>query len=395
MTLGQRIRARRLVLGLSQADVVDRLRTQSIPLTKAALSKYEVGKSEPRATILLSLARALECKAEYFLTDPKTCVQWIAFRRKAALGKTDQERIKETARERLDAHLYFQTLLGESNTPEKRTPYTIATLRDAEDVACDVRSRWNMNAWPIESVTSALEADGVITIPVSGWRRFDGLSGFADEKIPFIVSNHDVPVDRYRMNLAHELGHLLIAPTDDEKLNGSIVFRFAGALLAPAEMIFATVGKKRSQVDIRELLLLKEEYGISIQALVRRMLDLHIISQSQYREMHIRMRRSGFHVREPGDCPHPETPRDVKRMALRLISEGIMTENELIMRFPFLKGDVESTESESLWRWRDLENSTSDEREHTLKIAANAACHEYDDGGDLAGFDANDDVWEG
>lgn len=395
MTLGQRIRARRLVLGLSQADVVDRLGAQSITLTKAALSKYEVGKSEPRATVLLHLARALDCKAEYFFLEPTTHVEWIAFRRKAALGKTDQERIKETARERLDAHLYFQALLGESDHSALPDVQRITNVSDAEVVARDVRTRWEMNEWPIESVTSALEADGISTVPVSGWRRFDGLSGFADEKIPFIVANSDVPVDRYRMNLAHELGHLLIAPTDDEKLNESIVFRFAAALLAPAEMVYGTVGKKRSHVDIRELMLLKEEYGISIQALVRRLLDLQIITKSQYRDMQIRMRGSGFHVREPGECPHPENPRDVKRMALRLISEGIMTENELITRFPFLKNDVGFVGSESLWQWRDLEKSTTHERERTLKEAAEAASHEYDDGGDLAGFDAIDDVWEG
>ena len=395
MTLGKRIRARRLVLGLTQADVVRGLAAvENTPLTKAALSKYEIGKSEPRATVLLSLARILQCKPEYFLPKPEFRVEWIAFRRKAGLGKTEQERILETAREHVNANICFQELLGDTTTPVKREARVITSLEAAETVAQDIRTEWGIGFWPIESITSALEADGVTIIPVAGRPGFDGLSGFADATFPFVVCNQNAPIDRYRMNLAHELGHLVIEPTRDEKLDEALAFRFAGALLAPAEMVFKTVGQKRSQVDIRELLMLKEEYGISIQALIRRLLDLEIISQSQYREMHIRVRRSGFHVKEPGICPHPETPRDVKRMALRLVSEGIMTENELIAQFPFLQGDVGSSEAESLWQWRNLERSTPDARSRTLKAAAEAAQDHYHDGGDLAGFDADDELWE-
>ena len=60
-------------------------------------------------------------------------------------------------------------------------------------------------------------------------------------------------------------------------------FRFAGAFLAPRLCIQREVGSDRTRIRLEELLILKRRFGISIQALLRRLLDLGTIGQSQYR----------------------------------------------------------------------------------------------------------------
>jgi hypothetical protein len=51
-----------------------------------------------------------------------------------------------------------------------------------------------------------------------------------------------------------------------------------------------------------------------------------------------------------------------------------------------------SSEPETLWQWQHLEKATPEERDRILRAAAESARPDYDEGGDLTGFDANDEV---
>ena len=59
----------------------------------------------------------------------------------------------------------------------------------------------------------------------------DGLSGIANRDIRFVVVASAVPMDRMRMNLAHEFGHVVIKPTDNVKFDEQVAFRFGAALI--------------------------------------------------------------------------------------------------------------------------------------------------------------------
>ena len=119
-------------------------------------------------------------------------------------------------------------------------------------------------------------------------KGFEGLSGRINNEIPLIITIGHNSIDRKRMSIAHELGHLVLESDglDEEKA----AFRFAAAFLAPSECIRSTLGVKRKRIDIRELQLLKEEFGISIQALIRRCFDLKIITESEYKRLNIFIR---------------------------------------------------------------------------------------------------------
>jgi Zn-dependent peptidase ImmA (M78 family) len=92
----------------------------------------------------------------------------------------------------------------------------VSAVEDAEEVAEDLRKRWDIGDWPIKSLSAPIGKSGVVVVTVDADEDIDGLSGIANRDIRFDVVASTVPVDRMRMNLAHELGHIVIKPTDDE-----------------------------------------------------------------------------------------------------------------------------------------------------------------------------------
>ena len=85
------------------------------------------------------------------------------------------------------------------------------------------------------------------------------------------------------------------------------------------------LGKKRSKITLKELEHLKEEYGISIQALMRRARDLDIISAIKYQNFCIRVRKEGWEKLETGKYNGEEKPVRDKNLLYRAISEGIIS----------------------------------------------------------------------
>jgi len=248
-------------------------------LTKAAISKYENGKSVHRSTTLRALASSLECSPDYLLSELSTSIEWLRFRRKTSLTKRLEAEVKETARQWLEAKLLVEEHIGERSPVVELPSVAASDAEDAEKVAEDLRERWGIGDWPIESISVAMEKAGVDVISVDVDEDIDGLSGIANRELRFVVVASGVPVDRLRMNLAHELGHVVIDPTDDEKFDEKVAFRFGAALIAPRSIVFERIGRLRHTISLQELLLIKEEYGISIQALIRRCFDLGIMSE--------------------------------------------------------------------------------------------------------------------
>lgn len=96
-----------------------------------------------------------------------------------------------------------------------------------------------------------------------------------------VVSDSKVAGERQRLNLAHELGHLVLDVTAlaDEQVE-SAAFRFGSALLVPAAVLRKDVGNRRNFISTEELLLLKQRFGMSMQALLYRLRNLGIITRS-------------------------------------------------------------------------------------------------------------------
>ena len=74
-----------------------------------------------------------------------------------------------------------------------------------------------------------------------------------------------MPGDRQRLSLARELGHLILQPLGNlDPVKAA--YRFAGAFLGPEAIAQFELRDKRRTLGDYELHMLKDKYGLSMQA---------------------------------------------------------------------------------------------------------------------------------
>ena len=301
-------------------------------ITKQALSKYELGKAKPSPVVLNKLAAALGIKAAYLWSEPSFSVRFIAYRKGSGLLKGEQKRVESVVIQSLEDRMRLQDLTGESNgalLPIRKL--NVRKIADAELAAGTMRESWRIGQAPIANVTDLLEDHLVHVLEVEANEKFDGISavvlnGEDNIKAAVVVSRPAIAGERQRLNLAHELGHLVLnisKETDEEKA----AFRFAAAFLAPAESLYKEVGNKRVFIQPEELLILKRRFGISMQALLYRLHDLGVITDSYYKKWCMDINRLRWRKQEPCELP-AERPQWLRRSVLRALGEGFLTREE-------------------------------------------------------------------
>ena len=332
---GDRIRQLRLAEGMTQAELAEA--TGGL-VSKQMISRYERGKAQPSPSVLQALAEAFEVKAADLFRDPVADIEFDAYRRFKRLGKRKREQIERQVERELERRIRLQDLLGQLRTdPIPSGEWEVTGGEDAEQAAVELRERWRLGLAPIANVTEVLEDHHVHVIKITGFEDFDGLSarafGEGDLLAAAVIYSGGRPGERQRLTLAHELAHLVLytgnLPEEDPEAfdEEDAVFRMGAAFLAPREPLLRDVGKKRQSIQLQELLLLKEEYGMSIQALLYRLRDLEVISEHHHRQWSIEINRQGWRKSEPEELK-PERPTWLRRSTYRAFSEGLISEDE-------------------------------------------------------------------
>lgn len=330
--IGERIRRARLVTGFTQSDVVDQLSAIGVKLTKAGLSKYELGGSIPDASMVLKLAKVLRVRTKTLMEEQEVEIVWLNFRMNASLRKGKQDRIKAIASDVIEKHVRLQeTLFGTTIHKFPKRQKAIVS-DDAEAAAANLRKSWNLGILPLTSVTGVIEDNGGIAVHVhDGLSSFHGLSGLANRKYPVAITNGDAPTDRIRFNLAHELGHLLMDSSELPRKDAErLAHRFAAAFIVPPSIARQELGGRRKDISYLELASLKKKHGLSMQAWVYRAKDLNIISEPHFNALFRGMSAHGWRKVEPVEFEGVEKPRKLHQMTLRALSEGIISESEAL-----------------------------------------------------------------
>jgi Zn-dependent peptidase ImmA (M78 family) len=212
-------------------------------------------------------------------------------------------------------------------------PRQVRGLDDAEDAAHQLREVWDLGQDPIENMTALLEDKGIRVGSVDGHRDFDACTFWADaeegERIPVIAVRSNLPGDRQRFSLAHELAHLLLEFLGDW-VEGAIeraASRFAAAFLVPAAAARFELGPRRHTVSLYELHMLKHKYGLSMQAWIYRGKDLGILSDEAADRLLQPFQGLNWETdKEPGDPFPSEAPTRLERMVMRALSEDFISE---------------------------------------------------------------------
>lgn len=324
MTIGARIKQARTLREMSQRDLAARL-----SVSDTMVSKYEREDSLPDSVMLMDIADALDIDLAYFLRTPRVGAIEPVYRKSASLGKKKQAAIVERIRDWLERYLEVESILNVDDLSFEwpgEVPYSVSSMDDVEDAARSLREAWKIGLDPIENLTERLEDKALRVGSIEAPEAFDACAFDAavNGGIPVIVFNKDRPGDRQRFSIAHELGHLVLdvdSSMDEEKA----CHRFSGAFLVPKELLIHDVGPNRKQMSLRELELLKEKYGFSMQALVYRMNDLGILSRHHAGRIFDRFEDNGFKKVEPGAPVPQEHPRRFERMVEHAAAEQLIS----------------------------------------------------------------------
>ena len=362
--LGQRLRQARLAAGLSLQGLADKLER---PITRQALSRYETGASQPSPTRLAELASALNVQASSLLTESAVEVRWVAYRKLAKLNKSRQEQLTALAAQRLEGELRLRELFHLSDRHDLPGPIEVRNLSDCDYAAAAVRMRWNLGYRPVDGLIELIEDRGGAVVALREAWGFDGLSGWANGT-PVLVLNAAMPPDRLRLNAAHEIGHLVMKLTGDTKQVERFAFRFAASFLVPPEAARHELGTYRRDLDLAELGLLKQRWGLSMQGWIRRARDLEIISDDLYKRLNMRFRRRRWHQTEPFLYEGRESPALYRRLVLRALAERMITSEEADRLYPGTSHDSGQMRAAHV-SLRDLARSPPEERHRVLRDA--------------------------
>lgn len=320
MDISQRIRQARVAANLSARELASR-----IGVSGAAISKYELGKDFPRPSVLVRLARELGVKTEFFFREISVDLYCPAFRCRE-MSAADRASLEASVIDAIERYLIIEGLFGRDTEPENPLPTLgpVSSADDTERCAETLREMWDLGLDPIDELAPRLEDHGIKVLMFPKREGFDGYSCIANKVFPVIACSLDIPGDRQRFTMSHELAHLCMEfkNADDEE---SLSHRFAAAFLAPRDTVRAKVGSKRSNITVEELGLLKNEFGMSMQSLLKRIHDLGVIGTSTFDRVYKRFISEGWVNKEPGEQLPGENPKRLEFLAYRAIAERMMT----------------------------------------------------------------------
>ncbi len=327
--LGNRIQRARKALGLSLREVA-----KQVALSHAAIKKYEDNIVIPSSDILIKLAKALHVRVEYFFRPERFTLINIQYRKHADLIDSHLEEIKIKILDQIEQRVELENLFPSVPMQEfsvSGLPKKIKHIDELEICADQVREQWQLGFEPLADLIDTLEEHGIKIFEIDNRRysKFDGLSAMINNNMPVIVIGSQWPGDRQRFTLIHELGHLLLADRLDENLDEEkCCNRFAGAFLLPKCTILFKLGEYRSCIEPCELSFLKQEFGISMYAILHRAEDTGIIANSVYSQLRLEFDRRGWRKQEPGE-PYPnEKPNIFKKMVFHALAEEYIGESK-------------------------------------------------------------------
>ena len=273
------LRVARQLRGFQQGDAAERL-----GISQAMLSRIEnklAGFAEElidRAAAVYALPRAFFTQTDPVFGAPVSVhPMW---RKKAAVNAREMEQIVAELNVRL-MHLrrLLQAIEVAPTYPLPNLP--VDEFESVERIAALARAQWKMPTGPVQDLTRALEAAGVVVVhsDMAG-SVVDGVTFSAPGLPPLIVLNAKQPADRMRFTLAHELGHLVMHRTQPTQEMEQQANEFASHFLMPTKDIRPNFERR---IDLRLLAELKPLWRVSMASLLMRARSLNLLAYNQER----------------------------------------------------------------------------------------------------------------
>jgi Zn-dependent peptidase ImmA (M78 family)/transcriptional regulator with XRE-family HTH domain len=323
---GARLTMARHLAGLRKSDLA-----ALVDKSPTAVAAWESGAKRPTAATVAQLALSLSVEPGFFAVRPddiavlSTTPHFRSLRSTSQLARDQAFAYGQLAVDitsSLERHVEF---------PEPKVPSLPVAVADhdgdgPERAAQLVREQWGLKVGPIGHLVRLLENHGVLVVFSPPQAATVDAYSFDSGLRPIVILN-PIKRDYYRQrfDVAHELGHLVMH--SDAEPGGRILedqaHRFAAELLMPAEQIRDLLPVTMGGNVWRTLARLKEQWGVSMQALLYRARWLGRLGDVSYRNAMTTISARGWRRDEPGLVSAIEQPSLLPRAIELLRQEGI------------------------------------------------------------------------
>ncbi|MGW2415447.1 helix-turn-helix domain-containing protein [Streptomyces tubercidicus] len=320
---GRRLTLARQLVGLRKNSLAAK-----IDKSATAVAAYENNTKRPAPATVAQLCLTLGVSPSFFLPGPhqpavaNTTPHFRSLRSTTQLAR-DQAfaygMIAGDVGAALERHVEFP----EPNMPQLSVDVDDEASSLPEEAAQLLRKQWEIKAGPVGHLVRLAENNGIVVVFSPTQTAAVDAYSFDDGYRPTIILN-PAKEDYYRQrfDVAHEIGHLVmhVDAEPGSKVVENQAHRFAAELLLPANELRDVLPSK---ADWRVLAILKETYGVSLQALLYRSRSLGVMNDVTYRNAITYLSSKGWRRREPGEMPAVEQPSLYPRAVEILSSVGI------------------------------------------------------------------------
>jgi len=331
MNIGERLRKAREAIGYTQPVAAGKS-----GIGVSSISEFETGRREPSFSQLSKLAEIYKKTIDFFLIDTVPAEAVPLWRDPPTI---DEERKETEAKFRQLCEQYHRLELCTGQARKANLPKPDTIKRENFDyiqagrLAEKVQRGLLPGDVPSSSLKQILEEQFYVKIfhlnfPGSAISTVDGSFG------PAILLNKESKLWRRNFDLAHELFHLLTwdifrvgnrgeaKPSEQEE---KLANAFASRLLLPTDSVkdkIDSVCDSEGKVTLETLDEIAREFGVSLEALLWRMLYLYNISSDKVAG-YIEMAKGLKSVRPPRKSDEPdELPERYCSLAIRALRHG-------------------------------------------------------------------------
>lgn len=282
---------------------------------RVQLSQVSIARVENGATSIISDAKFAEIAEAlgfplsfFFLPEQRLGFGSSAYyyRKKSQISAADRRRIQSSVnllRIHLKRLLQSVDLQSQRQLPEVEIDEVDG---GAAGAARFLRAKWCLPDGPIQNLTALVESAGVLVVSCDfGTRSMDATSFRLVGLPPLILMNRDLPADRWRFTLAHELAHLILHQSPTETMEDE-ADAFAAELLMPAVELRAAFARL-GHVRLQDLAAMKLYWKTSMASLLFQAGQLGVLSKQESRALWMQLSKLGYRSKEPYEL-EPEMP---------------------------------------------------------------------------------------
>ena len=293
VALGERLRLARDAAKITQAQAAE-----AISAVRTTLVAIEQGGRRPRLEELQTLAGLYGTTVNALLRRESAKVDLRPRFRRTQDGGSAVEAASALLTDLVRAEVELEDLLGvvrSRSEPSERPILPGNVVAQAGEDAFELRQWLGIGDAPIHDVVSILELQLGVRVFVRRLEaKISGLYAYDEGAGPCILLNAAHPKERRAQTAAHELGHYISTRCAPDSLyEGSpeqtreerYANAFARAFLTPARTVkamFRDTTAGASNLTRRHVIILSHAFGVSREALVRRLEELELVPEGTW-----------------------------------------------------------------------------------------------------------------